>query len=81
MSAWKAKRSEGKRVNLQPVDCLVVVELEDEFVYHAVDADSAADELERRALRIAEDEVVGIEVGEFLAADTARDLWGFLSRQ
>ena len=48
--------------------------LEDEFVDDAVDADGAADEFHLDVLGVLEDEVVAVEGGEFLTADTTGEL-------
>jgi hypothetical protein len=51
-------------------------ELVDELIDNAINAHSAADELERGIVGIAEDKMVAIEVRQSCAADAACELGG-----
>lgn len=46
----------------------------DEFVDHTVNTNRPADELQLGIIRITEDEMVPVETGEFVAANTAGQL-------
>ena len=65
---WELERAE----DLHPRDFLIVCELEDEFVDDTIDTHRSADELQLGVSGVAEDEAVGIELGEGVATDAAR---------
>lgn len=69
------------RLNLQPIDGLIVSTLVDEFVDYSVGANGSADKLKHCILRVAEDEVVGVKVCEVFTTDTARKLYIILVLQ
>lgn len=57
--------------NLQPIHHHIMRELVDKLIYDSVDSYCAADELKLGVFRVAEDEMVGVELGQVLSADTA----------
>lgn len=67
----KNKKEKKKEENVQPVNHPIVGALEDKLVNHPVDAYRSADELELRVRRVAEDEMMAVEVCETLTADAS----------
>lgn len=61
--------------DLQPIDHHVVSELIDELIYNPVNSYCATDKLKLGILRIAEDEMVGVELRQILSANSSCQLY------
>lgn len=59
---------------VQPVYFSIMGDFVDEFVDYTVNTNRPADELQLGVIRITEDEMVPVEIGEFVAANTASQL-------
>lgn len=68
----RRQKEREKGGNSQPIHDAIMRKREDELVDDAVDADGAADELERRVGRVGEDEALAVEAREGGAAHAAR---------
>lgn len=54
-------RSQIRHANSQPINLPFMREFEDEFINHPINANSPANQLQFRIIRIVEDEVVAVE--------------------
>lgn len=56
-------KGKGEEKDVQPVNCPIMREAKDKLINHAINPNSAADEIECRVCRIGEDEMVAVEGG------------------
>ena len=59
---------------LQPVNLLIMCELEDELVYYTINSNCTTNKLQLSVGRVVEDKVVPVKVCKFLTTDSASQL-------